>query len=351
MTEQQKMKVLIAEDERDIRETIADILRDEDFEVFEAQNGKVGFEIFKEKKPHVIVSDIMMPEVDGYAFLKLVRETKDKTNNVPFLFLSALGQKENIIKGVSLAASDYLVKPIDFEILIAKIKEKAFASMKLAKTHEKGIKNIKDQISTTLSSEINYHIDIITHALAILKEEPYGPFPHRRYLEDINKLYSEAVKLKTTVVNSLDENVIENRLNADEEIFSLDSFLTQAVKNFPEKIKSRVKYERPFEAETISKLKMDKSVLIDVIKKIIAGVIKFEPDSSISSSIIVDNMNRVILIFYIHSKLNIEEVKKNLDEEKVKEMCSAQSLEFKLSGEVGKLNAMITFPSFRVIHA
>jgi DNA-binding response OmpR family regulator len=125
MTEQNKIKILCVEDEQEIRENIAEILRDEGFEVFEAENGRVGFDSFLQNKPDLVVSDIMMPEVDGYALLKAIREGKNVKNNlVPFIFLTALGQKDNVVKGVNLSANDYLVKPIDFDLMIAKIKEK-----------------------------------------------------------------------------------------------------------------------------------------------------------------------------------------------------------------------------------
>ena len=272
MTEQ-KIKVLCAEDESEIRETIAEILRDEGFEVFEAKNGKEAFEMYVAHKPNVVISDIMMPEVDGYALLKLVRESRDKNNNVPFIFLSALGQKENIVKGVNLSANDYLVKPIDFEILIAKVREKAQSAIKLQKAHEVGIKNIKTQISTILPSEVASYLDGITQLSQILKEEPYGPLPHRRYLEGLNKIYFDSIKLKSAITNALDHSVIESRLNASEEIFSLCDFIEHAIANLPEKIKSRVEFDRPYESEALPKVKMDKSVLIDIVKKIIAGII------------------------------------------------------------------------------
>lgn len=346
---EQKIKVLIAEDEEDIRETIAEILQDEGFEVHQALNGKQGFEKFLELKPQVIISDIMMPEVDGYAFLKLVRESRGKFNATPFIFLSALGQKENIIKGASLSANDYLVKPIDFEILIAKIKEKAASSIKLQQIHEKGISNIKNQISSALPSEISSYLDSITQMLKILKDEPYGPFPHRRYLEDINKIYSDALKLKATVTNSLDQSVIESRLNADEEIFSLTNFVEKAIGNLPERIRHRVTFQAPYESEKLPKVKIDKSVLIDIMKRVIAGIIKFEAESTIDISIITDNLDQMIVIFYLHSKLDREKIAENINVEKMKKIGESQSLDFSLS-EGGDLNATLTVPSFRLLH-
>ncbi len=348
MTEERKIKVLCVEDEHEIRDTIAEILRDEGFEVIEAVNGREGFERFLEHKPNVIVSDIMMPEVDGYGLLKLVRESRDKNNNVPFIFLSALGQKENIVKGVNLSANDYLIKPIDFEILIAKVREKASSALKLQKAHDMGIKNIKSQIATILPAEISSYLNSITQLSKILKEEPYGPLPHRRYLEDISKIYFDSIKLKSAIANALDHNVIDSRLNADEEIFSLCDFIEHAIENLPEKIKARVHFERPYESELLPKIKMDKSVLIDIIKKIIAGVIKHEQDSEIGISLISDSLNNMVIIFYISSHLDIEAIAHNIDAQKIDEIAGAQSCYFKVSGGID-MNATLSIPSHRLV--
>ncbi len=348
--QQEKIRVLIAEDEIDIRETISEILLDEGFEVFQAENGRDAFRIFHDAKPHIVVSDIMMPEIDGYALLKLVRESKDKNNMVPFIFLSALGQKENIIKGTALSANDYLVKPVDFEILIAKIKEKAQTSLRLNKAHEKGINNIKSQIATVLPSEISSYLETITQMLKILKEEPYGPLPHRRYLEDINKLYFNSIKLKSAITNSLDQDVINNRLNADEEIFSLPNFIESAIRNLPERIMARVQFEKPYESDFLPKVKMDKTGLIDITKSIIAGIVKAEIDSSIKISMILDNLNQLVLIFYINSNLDVENIKNNIDCKKIEKISDAQSCYFKVSGQKGNVNATLTIPSFRLIN-
>ena len=114
-----KIRVLYAEDEQDIRENIVEILLDENFEVFAAENGKMALDMFLEKDFDVIVSDVMMPEMDGHDLLKAIRSNKDSSiSNVPFIFLTALGQKEDIVKGIDLKANDYLTKPIDFDLLI-----------------------------------------------------------------------------------------------------------------------------------------------------------------------------------------------------------------------------------------
>jgi DNA-binding response OmpR family regulator len=116
-----KIKILCVEDEVDVRESIAGILESEGFEVLQAENGKQGLEVFLENHPDIIISDIMMPGFSGHDLLKAIRGNKTIDNsNVPFILLSALGQKEDILLGINLEASDYLVKPVDFYFFIAK---------------------------------------------------------------------------------------------------------------------------------------------------------------------------------------------------------------------------------------
>ncbi len=349
--EEKKVKVLCVEDEQEIRDTMAEILRDEGFEVFEANNGKEGFDVFLQTRPDIIVSDIMMPTLDGYGFLKMVRESKDKLNAIPFIFLSALGQKDNILKGVDLMANDYLVKPIDFDILIAKIKEKAGNAQKVQKIHNIGIKNIKSQISTILPVEISSYLDTISKMVGVLKEEPYGPFPHRRYVEDLNKIYLDAMKLKAAISNALDHNVIENKLNENEEIFSLCEFIEHAILNLAEKLNGRVQFDLPYESEFLPKVKMEKSALVEVIKKIIAGVIMADQESTIRISIMIDSFNQMALIFYLKSRLDVTGVRESIDCDKIEKVSDAQGCAFKIvqGPVIDEVNIVFSIPSYRLI--
>ena len=99
-----------------------------------------GFDKFLQVNPDLVISDIKMPEMDGYNFLKLVRQNRNVRNNsTPFIFLSALGGKEDVLRGVELSANDYLLKPIDFELLMAKVKEKVSNVNRTKINHQKAI--------------------------------------------------------------------------------------------------------------------------------------------------------------------------------------------------------------------
>jgi len=347
-----KPKILCVEDEVDIRENISEILRDENFEVAEAENGKEGFQKFLTFKPDLVISDIMMPELDGYGFLKMVRESKDKNNSVPFIFLSALGQKDNIIKGVELSANDYLIKPIDFDILIAKSKEKTANSIKIKQAHQTGISNMRSQIATLLPSETFSFIETIIQLAKNLKEEPYGPFPHRRYMEDITKIYNDATKLKTSLTNNLDQNVIENRINPDEEIFSIVEFIKVAIQNFPANLQKRIDFEAPFDIENLPKIKMDKTQLVEFLKRIIVSAVKMDVSAAIKISLVTDTFNRIVIIFYLKSSLLESETKEIIEEKALRQISDSLNCELKVTAPQDKnseINIILAIPRHRLV--
>ena len=107
-----KKKVLVIEDNTDIRENVVEILQLADFTVFEADNGKIGVELALKNLPDIILCDIMMPELDGYGVLYLLGKNPE-TAAIPFIFLTAKAEKVDLRKGMEMGADDYLTKPFD----------------------------------------------------------------------------------------------------------------------------------------------------------------------------------------------------------------------------------------------
>ena len=111
--------VLIIEDNNDIRENTAEILELAGYKTFTAENGKKGVDIASREKPAVIVCDIMMPELDGYGVLHLLRKNVE-TQHIPFIFLTAKTERSDFRKGMEMGADDYITKPFeDIELLNA----------------------------------------------------------------------------------------------------------------------------------------------------------------------------------------------------------------------------------------
>ena len=105
-------KILLIEDNPDVRENTSEILSLANYNVTVAENGKIGVELAQQDRPDLIICDIMMPELDGYGVLHILSK-KPETANIPFIFLTAKTEKGDIRKGMNLGADDYLTKPFD----------------------------------------------------------------------------------------------------------------------------------------------------------------------------------------------------------------------------------------------
>ena len=105
-------KILLIEDNPDVRENTSEILELANYNVVVAENGKEGVELAQAEHPDLIICDIMMPELDGYGVLHILSKKSD-TAHIPFIFLTAKTDKTDIRKGMNLGADDYLTKPFD----------------------------------------------------------------------------------------------------------------------------------------------------------------------------------------------------------------------------------------------
>ncbi len=111
--------MLIVEDNPDVRSLIKSHFAPK-YQVFEANDGKEGWELALNTIPDVIISDVLMPDVDGYEFCKKIKKD-ERTCHIPVLLLTALHSKEHEMKGLSYGADDYITKPFDLTILQTKI--------------------------------------------------------------------------------------------------------------------------------------------------------------------------------------------------------------------------------------
>jgi DNA-binding NarL/FixJ family response regulator len=104
-------KILIVEDEPEMRRNIATLLRYYDYEPIEAENGRTGVALAQREKPDLVLCDVMMPELDGHGVLQALQQNPDLAL-IPFIFLTAKGEKDDLRSGMNLGADDYLTKPV-----------------------------------------------------------------------------------------------------------------------------------------------------------------------------------------------------------------------------------------------
>ena len=116
------VRILTVEDSDNIRRLIAYNLKRAGYEVIEASNGKEAVRVLQKLVPDLIILDVRMPEMNGFQLLELMRKYP-KAAAIPVLMLTALSQPSNIDRALSLGVVDYIVKPLDPTVLMAKVKE------------------------------------------------------------------------------------------------------------------------------------------------------------------------------------------------------------------------------------
>ena len=113
-------KIIVVEDDVDLRGLLVEELEDAGHVIFEAGDGVEGLATIKAENPDVIISDIGMPRMDGYQLRERLRRCP-RFSNTPFFFVSALAFQEAIEEGLSIGADEFLSKPVDFDVLLARI--------------------------------------------------------------------------------------------------------------------------------------------------------------------------------------------------------------------------------------
>lgn len=113
--------ILCIEDEPALRADIVEELEDAGYQTLEACDGREGLEMILTHKPDMVVSDITMPNMNGDELLQRLRKDFPKFSEMPFIFLTALSDRADVLSGVQLGADDYLTKPIDYEMFRAKV--------------------------------------------------------------------------------------------------------------------------------------------------------------------------------------------------------------------------------------
>ena len=345
-----KIKILYAEDEIDIRESIASILESEGFEVLQAENGQQALELFLDNHPDIVVSDIMMPDFSGYELLEAIRENQNIDNsNVPFILLSALGQKEDIIKGITLEASDYVVKPVDFDLLIAKIKTKTSNLRRIQENNKKNIANLKSQVSNIVPQEMLQYVDTINKISAALKSEIYGPLPHQKYLDDINKIYIHSLKLKTMVSNFLSGEAISNQIDVSDEIINPLIFLQNFFASLNKKFSSQIMINEVVD-DKLPDIKINKMVLTEVVKKVVGCLFKINEEMKINIAITNSHLDCLTMIFYPDSKIENDLLVNYIAKTIPSSVLDSQGLSLEVLPSSSNItNLVLSIPNYRVV--
>lgn len=152
-------KILIVEDEFDVRANLQDLLESESYEVVTAKDGKEGYNKAVEELPDLIISDIKMPYVDGFELYKKL-QTNANTNQIPFIFLTAKVEMSDFREGMSLGADDYLIKPFRIDDVLkaieVRLKKRENFVEELEQLRESLLRKVPHELRTPLVGIIGF---------------------------------------------------------------------------------------------------------------------------------------------------------------------------------------------------
>jgi two-component system, sensor histidine kinase and response regulator len=157
---EQPVRILVIEDEQNIRENIQELLEAKGYLVRVASNGKQGVLEAIDFRPNLIVCDVMMPKMDGYKVLEYVRKTSI-VQNTPFIFLTARVDKTDIRQGMDLGADDYLTKPFTYKELLKAIETRLKRQQKVIGEYAK----VKHELDTTVFATYYHEFNTPLHGI------------------------------------------------------------------------------------------------------------------------------------------------------------------------------------------
>ncbi len=150
-----KATILIVEDDLHLMEGIREILEIHDYDVWTAPDGQVALELLQQQPtpPDLILSDIMMPHMDGYEFFQAVRDNPDWVK-IPFIFLTAKGERDDVMLGKGMGSDDYIVKPFEAQDLLTIVEAKLRRIREVGQYFEGQVAEIKRKVLTIINHEM-----------------------------------------------------------------------------------------------------------------------------------------------------------------------------------------------------
>lgn len=176
------ISILIIEDSPPIRENIAELLQLGGYQTYMAENGRKGMELALAHKPDLIICDIMMPELDGYGVLHLLRSNPE-TEHIPLIFLTAKSARSDLRKGMDMGADDYLTKPFEEIELMTAVETRLKKSKITRKEYEPSAQGLQE-LTRDLQSTGQFSFDLASYDRFSLerKQSLYQEGKNPRYL-------------------------------------------------------------------------------------------------------------------------------------------------------------------------
>lgn len=278
-------KVLVIEDEAFLIEEILTTLTFEGFEAVGASTGRQGVALAKSHVPDVIICDIMMPEMDGYAVLEALRADPE-TASIPFIFLTARTTKADIRQGMALGADDYLTKPFTRDELLGAIQARIQRRATIEKGQQKHLDEVQQRLSRMVAHELRTPLISINTVQEIISRQMNELTPSD--LQDFLEMMSAGSQRLSHVVEQMVfltqlETGMLNRekLQAEGLDFTLWSILTAAIN-----LGRRFAVRKPDVSITLDQrdadlfVRGDQASLKHALAELICNALSYSPDGT-----------------------------------------------------------------------
>lgn len=194
-------KILVIEDDHAIRESLLELLEVEGFSVVGAENGRVGVELAQQHLPDLILCDVTMPQLDGYAVLATLRQ-QTATAAIPFIFLTARGAKTDFRQGMALGADDFLAKPCSVNELLTAIDSRFKKQAALMQQSQQQLDSLRSSIALSLPHELRTPLNGILGLSEVIIDD-YANIERQEMLELAQGIHSAAERLYRLIQNFL----------------------------------------------------------------------------------------------------------------------------------------------------
>jgi CheY-like chemotaxis protein/anti-sigma regulatory factor (Ser/Thr protein kinase) len=278
-------KILVIEDELAVRENILARLEAEGFITLDAENGLNGVELALAHRPDLIICDVMMPELDGYGVLSMLRQNP-VTSTIPFIFLTAKADKVDLRQGMEMGADDYLTKPFTRNELLGAIAARLQKQAVVAQQSEKKLDDLRRSITDALPQEVLIPLSEILGFSRLLVDH-YDSVKPPEILETAQNIHTSSLRLQRLIENFI--------MYAQIELLATNPAEIQAVRNcqtmnpsdiiFAIAIQKAKQHHR--EADLIlqvanSTVRIAKRDLKKVVEELVDNAFKFsQPDTSV----------------------------------------------------------------------
>lgn len=275
-------KILVIEDEKLVQFNIMKILQYEGFDAIAAENGEVGIRLAKEITPDLILCDIMMPVINGYDVQTELRQDPC-TQSIPFIFLTAKVEREDMRLGMNLGADDYLPKPFSRDELLETIFSRLDKQESIHQHFQAKVDQIKDNITTSLPKKLFVPLEQIRSFLNQLQSDTEVLPPHMR--EALTRSNDSMQTLERYLQNFFFYSILETtKQNPTQAAAIKGDCITQCEEIITEVVKNKAtEYGRNSEIEVeISPcaLPILEANLVNIAEELVDNSFKFSPPGS-----------------------------------------------------------------------